>query len=161
MSIPDYISPIVGYRVWTWNTLGLRSLSGTLWRPGQPQVARCRASTVVGRSKANDDVHDAPHEDCTCGIYATKTLHYFRSAGYDRYGIYGEVYLWGTVVEHELGWRAQFAFPKNFVLPPDTLPFTLAGIQDRLRELFTYGIRIVVADFNGNILLWTKHSGLN
>src|SRR5271170_1062040 len=103
MSIPDYVSPIVGYRVWTWNTLGLRSLSGTLWRPGQPQVARCRASTVagtlVGRAKAVDDTHDAPQPNCTCGIYAAKTLHHLRSAGYERYGIYGEVYLWGAVVE--------------------------------------------------------------
>jgi|SRR5271168_589869 len=152
MSIPDYISPIVGYRAWTWNTLGLRSLSGTLWRPGQPQVARCRASTVVGRSKANDDVHDAPHEGCTCGIYATKTLHHFRSARYDRYGIHGEVYLWGTVVEHELGYRAQFAYPKNFVLPADTLPFTSAAIEARPQGLIAFGIHIFVGGPTGTSL---------
>ena len=115
MSIPDYISPIVGYRVWTWNTMGLKSLCGERWHPDQSLAARCRASTVVGRGKATDDVHDAPHENCTCGIYAVKTLHHFRSAGYERYGIHGEVYLWGTVVEHELGYRAQFAYPKTFV----------------------------------------------
>ena len=48
MSIPDYISPIVGYRVWTWNTMGLKSLCGERWHPGQSLAARCRASTVVG-----------------------------------------------------------------------------------------------------------------
>jgi hypothetical protein len=161
MSIPDLISPIVGYRVWTWNTLGLKSLCGELWRPGQSLAARCRASAVVGRGRAKDDVHDAPDEGCTCGIYAAKTLDHFRSAGYERYGIHGEVYLWGTVVEHELGYRAQFAYPKNFVLPPDTLPSTLSAIQDRLRGLVAFGIRIFVADANGYIPLWTKHSGLN
>ena len=62
-----------------------------------------------------------------------KTLHHFRSAGYERFGIYGEVYLWGTVVEHELGWRAQFAYPKNLFLSPDALPFTLAEIRSRLQ----------------------------
>ena len=161
MSIPDYISPIVGYRVWTWDTTGLKSLCGERWHPNQSLAARCRASAVLGRDKATNDVHDSPYPHCTCGIYAVKTLDHFRSAGYERYGIHGEVYLWGTVVEHELGYRAQFAYPKNFVLPPDTLPFTLAAIQDRLRELVIYGLNIFVADDNGNIPLWTKQSGLN
>ncbi|MFZ0735308.1 MAG: hypothetical protein WAM79_23530 [Candidatus Sulfotelmatobacter sp.] len=164
MSVPDLISPIVGYRVWTWGTLGLKSLCGERWHPSQSLAARCRASTVVGpivgRSEAADD-HDAPQANCTCGIYAVKTLHHFRSAGYEQFGIYGEVYLWGTVVEHELGWRAQFAYPKNLFLSPDTLPFTLTEIQVRLRLLVAYGIHIFVADANGNIPLWTKHSGLN
>jgi len=48
MSIPDYISPIVGYRVWTWGTTGLKSLCGERWKPSQSLAARCRASTVVG-----------------------------------------------------------------------------------------------------------------
>ena len=164
MSIPDYISPIVGYRVWTWDTTGLKSLCGERWHPSQSLAARCRASAVVGtiagRSEAADD-HDAPQTNCTCGIHAVKTLHHFRSAGYEQFGIYGEVYLWGTVVEHELGWRAQFAYPKNLFLSPDTLPFTLTEIQVRLRSLVAYGIHIFVADANGNIPLWTKHSGLN
>jgi len=34
-----------------------------------------------------------------------------------RGGIYGEVYLWGRVVEHPAGWRAQFAYPKTLKLP--------------------------------------------
>ena len=161
MSVPDYISPLVGYRVWTWGTMGLKSLSGASWHPGQVVAARCRASIVSGRGKAKDDIHDAPLVDCTCGIYAAKTLDHFRSAGYERYGIHGEVYLWGRVVEHELGYRAQFAYPKNFVLPPDTLPFTLAAIEGRLHGLIAFGVHIFVADDKGNIPLWTKQSGLN
>jgi hypothetical protein len=47
------------------------------------------------------------------------------------------------------------------VLVADTLPFTLTEIQVRLRSLVAYGIHIFVADANGNISLWTKHSGLN
>ena len=141
--------------------MGLKSLCGQPWRPGQSQVARCKAATVVGRGRKKDNAHDAPHEDCTCGIYAVKTLHYFRSVGYDRYGIYGEVYLWGTVVEHELGWRAEFACPKNFVLPLDTLTFMLGAMQAQLDGLLAFGIPVFVADANGNIPLWTQHSGLN
>jgi hypothetical protein len=161
MSVPDYISPIVGCRVWTWDTAGLKSLCGERWRPNQSLAARCRASAILGRGKAKDGVHDAPHENCTCGIYAVKTLHHFRNAGYERYGIHGEVYLWGAVVEHEFGYRARFAYPKNFVLPPDTLPFTSAAIQARLQGLIAFGIHIFVGDANGNLALWTKHSGWN
>ena len=108
-----------------------------------------------------DDAHEAPQADCTCGVYAAKSLAHLRTAGYTQYGIHGEVNLWGTVVEHETGWRAQFAYPKNFSLSPDALPFTLAEIQSRLRMLTTYRIDIFVAAPKGNIPLWAKDSAYN
>jgi len=70
------------------------------------------------------------------GIYAAKNIEHLRTTGYWQYGIHGDVNLWGTVVEHKLGWRAQFAYPKSLFLPPDALPFTLAGIQARIATLF-------------------------
>jgi preprotein translocase subunit YajC len=105
------------------------------------------------------DAHDVPQANCTCGIYAVKTLDHFRSAGYERFGICGEVFLWGKVVEHELGYRAQLAYPKNLFLSLDALPFTLAEIRSRLEMLTTYRIDIFVADPKGNIPLWAKESG--
>jgi hypothetical protein len=54
--------------------------------------------------------------ECTCGVYAAKNIEHLRQLGYEGRGIRGEVHLWGTVVEHELGWRAQFAYPKSLVL---------------------------------------------
>jgi len=165
MSIPDYTSPIVGYRVWTWGNTGLKSLCGKQWHPGQALEARCKASavigTIAGRTETANDTHDAPEANCTCGIYAAKTFDHFSSSGYERYGIHGEVYLWRKVVEHQLGYRAQFAYPKSLVIAPDILRFSSAPMQDRLRGLVAYGIDIFVADDNGNIPLWTKHSGLN
>jgi hypothetical protein len=142
----------------------LKSLCGERWHPSQSLAARCRASavvgTIVGRSETADD-HDAPQANCTCGIYAVKTLHHFRSAGYERYGIHGEVYLWGTVVEHELEWRAQFAYPKNLYVPPDTLPFTLAEIRPRLQALTLYGSDIFVLGNGETISLWGESSGFD
>jgi hypothetical protein len=165
MSIPDYTSPIVGYRVWTWGNTGLKSLCGTQWRPGQALEARCKASavtgTVVGRTEKAHDTHDAPEANCTCGIYAAKTFDHFSSAGYQRYGIHGQVYLWGKVVEHELGYRAQFAYPRYLVLPPHILLPSSAPIEDRLGGLVAYGTNIFVGDDNSNIPLWTAHSGSN
>jgi hypothetical protein len=73
MSIPDYISPIVGYRVWTWGAMGLKSLCGEPWHAGQALAARCSASsvvgTIVGRSEAAADPHDAPQANCTRGVF--------------------------------------------------------------------------------------------
>jgi hypothetical protein len=156
VSIPDYISPIIGYRVWEWEGVELKSLNDELWLPGRPLAARCRAAargTIVGRAENTHDAHDAPQANCSCGIYAAKTLHHLRSAGYERYGIHGEVYLWGKVVEHERGWRAQLAYPKNLFLSSDALPFTLTEIQSGLKMLTTYRIDIFVADPKGNIPL--------
>jgi hypothetical protein len=164
MSIPDYISPIIGYRVWTWGTTGLKSLCGERWHPNQSLAARCRASAVVGTIASRvegHDSHDAPQVNCTCGIYAVKTLDHFRSAGYERFGICGEVFLWGKVVEHELGYRAQLAYPKNLFLSLDALPFTLAEIWPRLQALSHYGSDIFVLDNDQTISLWGKRSGFD
>ena len=164
MSIPDYISPIVGYRVWTWDTKGLKSLCGERWHPNQSLAARCRASAVVGTIAGRvegHDSHDAPQAKCTCGVYAAKSLEHLRKNGYDRCGIYGEVCLWGTVVEHERGWRAQLAYPKNLFLSPDALPFTLAEIWPRLQALTLYGSDIFVLDNDQTSSLWGKRSGFD
>ena len=62
MNIPDYISPIVGYRVWQWNATGLKSLNGEPWLPGRPLAAGCRAAlgTIVGRAKPVHGAHESP-----------------------------------------------------------------------------------------------------
>jgi hypothetical protein len=158
---PDYISAIVGYRVWRWEATGLQSLNGEPWFPNRPFVASCRAltlETVVGTEAAHK-MNDVPQAKCTCGVYATKGLDHLRETQYWRQGIHGKVNLWGTVVEHELGWRAPCAYPKALFLPRDRLPFSLAAIQSRLKTLIAYRAEIFVADPNGNIPLWANDSG--
>jgi len=164
MSIPDYISSIVGYRAWTWDTKGLKSLCGERWHPNQSLAARCRASAVVGTIASRvegHDSHDAPQAKCTCGVYAAKSLEHLRKNGYDRCGVYGEVCLWGTVVEHERGWRAQLAYPKNLFLSLDALPVRLAEIWPRLQALTLYGSDIFVLDNDQTRSLWRKRSGFD
>ena len=162
MRVPDYISPIVGYRVWRWGATGLGSLNGEPWIPAQPLAARCgalRRGTVVGR--APHLAHDAPRADCRCGVYASKSLDSLRSMRFWDCGVRGEVLLWGTVVEHEEGWRGQFAYPKSLHLPPDALPVTLAEIQYRLQSLAAYRCDISIVHDGGSIPLWRKRSGLD
>jgi hypothetical protein len=162
MNTPDYISPIVGYRVWQWDNDGLHSLNGEPWFPNRPLVASCRAfasRTIAGRNVAAHSANPAPQENCSCGVYAAKTLEHLRGTQYWQYGIHGEINLWGTIVEHERGWRAQFAYPKSLFLPHDTFPFTFATILSRLKSLLGYRADIFVADLNGNIPLWANDSG--
>jgi len=165
VSIPDYISPIVGYRVWKWENTGLKSLCGERWRPGHSLAARCRASVVVGpiagRAEAVHDAHEPPQTNCTCGVYASKSLEQLLTTGYAKCGIHGEVYLWGTVVEHELGWRAQFAYPKTLFLPSDLIPSDTKEMECRLGALAAYETDIFIVGCGQSIPLCRKGSGFD
>jgi hypothetical protein len=126
--------------------------------PGQPLSAACR--TLAGRAEDGLAVHDAPQTDCTCGVYAAKSLDCLRALGYMRYGsIYGELYLWGTVVEHQLGWRAQYAYPKNFTLPLEMVPFGMGAAESRLTTLSAYSCDIFVQHKERTVPLWRSQTG--
>jgi hypothetical protein len=154
MNVPDYVSPVVAYRAWLLGPYGLLSLNGEFWPPNQKLQADCKRS-VNG--------HTPPNGDCSCGIYAAKSFDQLRRIGYAELGVCGEVYLWGTVVEHKLGWRAQFAYPKTLVVGPENLLFgRLVQRELRTEELESlkiltmYGSDLFVADEKGNRPLWTK-----
>jgi len=154
VNIPDYISPIIGHRVWQWDDAGLRSLNGKPWSPCKPLAAKCGAGNA-------HDAHEPPQLDCTCGVYAAKNIEHLRQLGYEGRGIHGEVYLWGTVVEHELGWRAQFAYPKTLFLPPDLIPSDTKEMESRLGALAAYGTDIFIVGHGQSIPLCRKGSGFD
>jgi len=153
VKIPDFISPVVAWRVWQWDTSGLKSLNGEAWLSQKPLQAGCRVHTARLS-------HDAPEFNCTCGIHASKSLAYLRRTQFWQYGsVHGEVSLWGSVVEHEQGFRAEFAYPKAFYLSSDILPVTLKEIEARMRCLTGYGCDISIAADGSAIPLWRKGSG--
>jgi hypothetical protein len=142
-AIPDDVLPIVGYRVWAWDGKELKSLNGGRWSPGRALAAKCPTTN-----------HGAPADGCSCGIYAAKDYQHLQKINCSvEYALHGEVYLWGKVVEHDLGYRAQCAYPKSLFLPSS---------RDRhwkiscLERLIVYGVDICLPP---NILLWTKGSG--
>jgi hypothetical protein len=104
--------PIMGWRVWTLHSnlreteLRMLPISGNAapWPPFVPASASCPR-----RRK-----HPVPGLDCTCGLHATRgvtLLHRARNPA-----VMGTVALWGRVVEHELGYRAQYAYPQRLML---------------------------------------------
>jgi hypothetical protein len=159
VKIPDYISPVVAYRVWRWKETGLQSLNGEPWLPGQHLEARCRVAPAARHLRVAETAKEVPDRNCTCGVYAAKNLEHLRQIGYANGGVCGEVYLWGTVVEHKLGWRAQFAYPKSLGLPLSLLPFTLAELNARLLALIAFGIDIFVLHNKESMRLWKHGQG--
>src|SRR5208283_2411839 len=164
MTVPDFISPVVGYRVWQWDATGLRSLNGEKWFAHQPLSAVCRADacgSIAGLSKATHNPAQLPSFSCTCGVYAARTMDHLRQCGYRKLGVHGEVFLWGTVVEHERGWRAQFVYPKTLFLAANTIPFSLSEINARLRTLAEFGTDIFLMRDFGRVALWKHGSGFD
>jgi preprotein translocase subunit YajC len=102
-----------------------------------------------------------PYFNCTCGVYAARTIAHLHQCGYKKFGVRGEVYLWGKVVEHERGWRAQFAYPKTLFLAADTIPFSLSEISSRISTLAEFGTDIFLLRDCERVALWKHDSGFD
>ena len=75
------------------------------WPYMEPIEATCNES---GHSKH-------PDFNADCGIHAYKSGH-DTSLDVSVNTFYGSVYLWGKMIEHENGYRSEFAYPKDFRL---------------------------------------------
>lgn len=62
--------------------------------------------------------HDCPHEHCVCGIYAVDDFDRVPASG----TVYGKVKLWGKIIPGEKGYRAEYAYPSEFWVPPEMEP---------------------------------------
>jgi hypothetical protein len=146
LSAPDAIQPIRAWRVWKAvrmpdGSVLLGSLVGrTAWPRGEAMRAHCRRSG-----------HPAPSAGCSCGIYAHRSrdaaLQHARDSGPDL--IVGEVELWGHVVEHEHGFRAERARPIALMVPLTNGIGEASAATDALARcsaLSTYGVRTHLVD---------------
>ncbi|HEX7277899.1 MAG TPA: hypothetical protein VF244_11035 [Acidimicrobiales bacterium] len=125
---------IVGYREWKLlrrypDGCHLKSVNNDeVVQPYQRIEATCRPlggvitfsfntfGSALSSSRTPQPVpHPAPAHSCTCGIYAYRDGVDIREDRADPY-VLGEVNLWGRVIEHESGYRAQFAYPKRLAL---------------------------------------------
>ena len=122
-SIPTTTSsdPIEGWRIWNLAdtpagpTLLPAGSGVDAWAPRQAAEARCGASAILTLGRGP---HRAPALDCRCGIYAARSLEVFDRPrpAWPPPPVVGTVALWGTVIEHEGGWRAQWAYPSRLAL---------------------------------------------
>ncbi len=100
--------PIVGHR--EWDLTHSHRLAGIVsraeWPAGEAVRARC----------SEHPEHRAPEPDCDCGLYAERELIGWKHPDGRLPSAYGTVALWGRVIEHENGWRAEYAYPLEISL---------------------------------------------
>lgn len=152
--VPDkYVEPFVAYRSWGWSAEGIASLNGAPWTPKVAFEATCHyrddwkwlvasATTDETRKWLQSKEHYVPNENCTCGMYAGINMRHLIDIGYIERGIHGEVHLWGRLMRHTLGWRAQFAYPKYFIVPSNMIPFDITEAKRRLDMLTEFDVDI-------------------
>lgn len=114
MSVPDFCMPLVGYRRWKINGSTLAPWSvdnkGNPWRPRNVAIADAVPAIKL------EVFHGFVFENSQ-GLHAHRTLDEITPLKYIQYSdeAIGEVFLWGTVVEHTNGYRAEFAYPKRLI----------------------------------------------
>ncbi len=117
MALPtaDTMGPIRAWRMWTIKQERLWSIaySNIMWAPGKPIKAE-----------------SGPGQRDTTGVHAVKARDYKFSYTGDT--ILGEVGLWGKVIEHELGFRAEYAYPIRLLW---TAPKAMPGFPRPVGEL--------------------------
>jgi hypothetical protein len=111
-SIERSAEPVAAWRAWRLRRDGeggkLRlqpAFRGSSWEPLQPVRAAC----------ARRRRHEAPKRRCTCGLYGFNDGSEVGIGG-TRLAVVGQVSMWGRVVEHDLGYRAEFAYPARMRL---------------------------------------------
>lgn len=130
-NIPDRIEPVVAYRYWSMNSgINMGEEHGILyslgwspfpWKPEEPQEAyHIKLESILGAYFPSHTIDSCPGARSTghkCGFYGIKEKWYCDSIQQRSNEIIsGQVYLWGLIVEHESGYRAQFAYPKCLYL---------------------------------------------
>lgn len=134
---PDFAMPVQAWRAWRVaerkGRLHLHSvLQKTLWPEGEPLFAGCmRGRSLLVRRLSRRWDHDAPERRCECGIYGAsieRACFYLTSTPRSGLGlVFGRVFLWGTVIECEHGFRASAAYPAHIYVPADAHNFSEDG----------------------------------
>lgn len=102
--------PVVAWRSWALSgnaaTLRLCPVAGNRrpWPPRRAAEATCRRRRF----------HQAPNLSCTCGLHGTREPELLRRTRSPV--VVGTAALWGTIVEHEFGYRARFGYPERIRL---------------------------------------------
>lgn len=127
--IPDKVGePRVAWRSWKLHAenedLWLQSISqgDSFWYPREIKTAECNLVT----DSSHGENESPPVEGCKCGIYALNSnidlvgITYASNVGPGReLFVWGEINLWGKIIEGQHGIKAQHAYPKHLYLRGD------------------------------------------
>jgi hypothetical protein len=144
MRLPDYCEALTGYRSWSIATSGLLlgCSHAAPWPPRAPMFAQCHTNAeYAGREPHLNDGQwiAAPAPHCGCGIYAYKTdewIEEYRTVTGWTWGeprVWGAVKLWGRIIEHQWGYRAEYAYPHELCTNDGPLAAKIATL---------YGVKV-------------------
>jgi hypothetical protein len=122
LPVEHSIEPILGYRAWRL----LRTEAGpriapttprSIWEPGTAPAATCSGSHTRLYMVLDPTAtpHKSPDRGCTCGWHAAREPSVLVRPGGPA-AVVGQVSLWGKVIEHTHGYRAEFAYPARLRL---------------------------------------------
>ena len=164
MTSPLVIGPLRAYRCWQlkWqeDQPVMRSVfHPTIWPADAPFQATCQKGVgspaawirSLFSQKARDPAHPAPSWGCQCGVYGFASLTGDeleqaprtpeRDADRSVMAL-GAVLLWGRVIQHTYGYRAEYARPLKLMRVPTQLHLPSVGdLLDAVAE--RYGIELV------------------
>lgn len=104
--------PIVAWRTWT--LAGSRDGSDVRLRPLFGDRRPWPVRTPARASCPRRGRHRIPALECSCGLYATHGLGALRHSRDP--AVLGTVAMWGRIVEHTAGYRAELAYPQRLRL---------------------------------------------
>lgn len=108
------------------------------WPHDKPMRAYCRVMAMTnGFPVSPHEPGNPPFPSCTCGLWCTKTLSiplgYLNEPdrslphglfpGFFSPGVIGVAGLWGKIVPHNLGYRAEYGRPVALAVVHDGLPY--------------------------------------
>lgn len=133
----DVAGPILAWRQWLLVDGVLYSVTQRVpWPKRQPLHAP--VSSLAATSNRLSTAYDTAQH----GIYAAKDRHRL-----DYKGVTGRVALWGRVIEHEHGYRAEYAYPYDLVIPKPPMPGFPPTLATQIRAVAdAYGIAAVEED---------------
>ena len=116
---------VLAYRAWRISGVHLVSCTCDCeWTPRERMTARC--NNYIGHPRL-------PAWDCRCGFYAYKTelaLAASEYVGLHGLTVRGRVAFWGRVIDHELGYRAEYAYPQVLYLRGDSYDEVIRHVAD-------------------------------
>lgn len=148
--IPDYFEAITAYRCWNVHDNGLLvgQNQGEPWPPYQAFLCRCGAASE--KHIKDGEFMPAPLWYCTCGIHAYTELEAAEARtkanswvwGFNTIGsgavVWGEVKIWGKVIVHAIGYRAEFGYPGELWCDDEKVAgrvATLYGVTCHFRDI--------------------------
>lgn len=123
----DVAGPLLAYRQWSVIGDHLCSIvTGLRWEPGMPLESEMDHENPPAYTSSGPWVSPG-------GSYASKSLLPLDYESYEGGAlgitcvVTGRVALWGRVIEHERGYRAQYAYPFELFLPGTRKPAVMPG----------------------------------